>query len=183
MTERKILDIGCGKNKLPGSVGIDIVPLEGVDVVHDLNQFPYPFSDNTFDQIRMIHVIEHLHSVVKTMDEVHRIAKPGAVVEITTPHHTDASSWQDPTHIWHLNSRSFDYLEEDFQTHYYSQARFAIRSVTVKLLKIYKLLGFEALVNLQNRHPRYRCLRRFWEQHLCYLMRGKVMEIVLIAEK
>ena len=51
----KVLDIGCGRHKLPGSIGLDIVPLEGVDVVHDLNQFPYPFSDNSFDSVRLSH--------------------------------------------------------------------------------------------------------------------------------
>lgn len=183
MPDIRSLDIGCGRNKAPGSIGIDIVPLDGVDVVHDLNKFPYPFEDNYFDHIRMIHVIEHLGSVVRTMEEVHRIAKPGAVVKIVTPHHADASSWQDPTHVWHLNSMSFDYLEEESQTHYYSQADFAIQSVTVRLARIYRLLGIESLVNLQNWHRRYRFLRRLWEQHLCYLIRGELMVFVLIAKK
>lgn len=44
-----ILDVGCGPNKTPGAVGIDALPLEGVDVVHNLNQFPYPFESNHFE--------------------------------------------------------------------------------------------------------------------------------------
>ena len=94
----KILDIGCGKHKWPGSIGLDIAPLDGVDVVHDLNQFPYPFSDDTFDRIRVIHVIEHIQSIPRTMEEIHRIARHGAEIDIETPHYTDASSWQDPSH-------------------------------------------------------------------------------------
>jgi SAM-dependent methyltransferase len=179
----KILDIGCGRNKLPGSMGLDIVPLEGVDVVHDLNQFPYPFPSDTFDGVRIVHVIEHIESILRTMEEVHRIIKPGGVVEIVTPHYTDASSWQDPTHIWHLNSRSFDYFQSDFESNYYSRARFAVQSCEVKVLKFYKFLGFEFLINLQNRHPRYRIFRKFWEQYLCYLIRGKVMTFHLEAIK
>src|SRR5580692_10566989 len=112
MATLKMLDIGCGRNKLPGAVGLDVVPLDTVDVVHDLNVFPYPFADNTFDTIRAIHVIEHMKSVVKTMEELHRIAKPNAMVTIVTPHYTDSSSWQDPTHLWHLNSGSFSFFEE-----------------------------------------------------------------------
>jgi SAM-dependent methyltransferase len=171
----KVLDIGCGRNKLPGSVGLDVVPLEGVDVVHDLNLPPYPFPANSFDFIRVIHVIEHCQSILKTMEEIHRIAKPNAEVEIVTPHHTDSSSWQDPTHIWHLNSRTFDFFEDDFKTNYYSPARFKVVYAEIKLLKLYKLLGFEFLVNLQNYNPRFRFIRKFWEQYLCYLVRGKVM--------
>jgi len=171
----KVLDIGCGRHKLPGSIGLDIVPLEGVDVVHDLNQFPYPFSDNSFDSVRLSHVIEHTQSIIRTMEEIHRILKPGGELEITTPHYTDASSWQDPTHHWHLNSRSFDFFAEDHQSGYYSKARFKIESSEIKLLKFYKWLGFEFLINLENRNLRYRFLRKFWEQYLCYLVRGKVM--------
>lgn len=173
----KKLDIGCGRNKLEGSVGLDVVPLDGVDVVHDLNCFPYPFPENTFDYVRVIHVIEHLQSIIKTMAEIHRIAKPDAEVDIVTPHHTDSSSWQDPTHIWHLNSRSFDFFEEEFKTNYYSEARFRVVSAEIQLLKLYKVLGFEFLVNLKN--PRFRFIRKFWEQYLCYLVRGKVMSFRL----
>jgi hypothetical protein len=51
------------------------------------------------------------------------------------------------------------------------------------LLKFYKYLGFEFLVNLQNQNPRYRFLRKFWEQYLCYLVRGKVMTFRLKVVK
>ena len=179
----KTLDIGCGKHKLPGSIGLDLFPLEGVDVVHDLNRFPYPFPDDTFDRIRMIHVVEHVQSILQTMEEVHRIATPGAEVEIVTPHYTDASSWQDPSHIWHLNSRSFDFFQETHRTSYYSTARFEVLRCDIQLLKLYRLLGFEYLVNLENRSRRFRILRKFWEQYLCFLVRGKVMAFRLKVVK
>ena len=47
----KILDVGCGKSKYPGSIGIDISEKTDADVIHDLNKIPYPFEDNTFDYI------------------------------------------------------------------------------------------------------------------------------------
>ena len=177
----KTLDIGCGRHKFPGSVGLDAVPLDTVDVVHDLNVYPYPFEADTFDRIRAIHVIEHLQSIVKTMEELHRIAKPGAIVTIVTPHYTDSSSWQDPTHIWHLNTRSFNYFQEDFKTNWYSTARFRVARAHVQLLKMYSWLGIERLVNLRNR--KFRFIRQFWEQHLCYVVRGKVLEFELVAIK
>jgi hypothetical protein len=42
----KILDVGCGKNKRKGAIGIDIDPNSDADVIHDLNIFPWPFNDN-----------------------------------------------------------------------------------------------------------------------------------------
>ncbi len=177
----KTLDLGCGLHKSPGSIGLDVVPLPSVDVVHDLNVFPYPFDADTFDCIRVIHVIEHLQSIVKTMEEIHRIAKPEAVVTILTPHHSDASSWQDPTHIWHLSTGSFNFFEKNHESNYYSTARFRVQRAHVKLLKIYARLGMEWLVNLRDR--RYRFIRKFWEQHLCYVVRGKVLEFELVVIK
>ena len=178
-----VLDLGCGHNKYPGSVGVDIAPLAEVDVVHDLNAYPYPFDANTFDRIRLIHVIEHMQSITKTMEEIHRISKPGALVEIVTPHHTDSSSWQDPTHVWHLNTRSFDYFAPGFKTTHYSHARFTVRRAEVKLLRLYRILGLEWLINIANRKPKFSFVRKFWEQYLCFVVRGKVMEFDLIVVK
>lgn len=183
MQNPRILDVGCGKHKYPGSVGLDVVPLEGVDVVHDLNRFPYPFPDDTFDLIRMVHVVEHIGSILKTMEEIHRIARNGATVEIITPHYTDASSWQDPSHLWHLNSHSFDFFWEEHHTSYYSRARFEVVDCEIKLLKLFRMLGFQFFVNLENRAPAFRFLRKFWEQYLCFVIRGKVMTFHLKVVK
>jgi len=45
----KILDVGCGTNKHPGAIGLDYNPRTGADVIHDLNEVPYPFPDDEFD--------------------------------------------------------------------------------------------------------------------------------------
>ena len=180
---RKSLDIGCGKNKLPGSIGLDLKPLEGVDIVHDLNCYPYPFHEDTFDFIRLSHVVEHVVSIIKTMEEIYRIAKNGAEVEIITPHYTDSSSWQDPTHLWHLHSGSFDFFQEAHQSSYYTQARFVVLRRDIKLLKLFKALGIEFLVNLENRSKGFRRIRVFWEQYLCFIVRGKVMTFRLKVVK
>ena len=57
LRQPKILELGCGRIKHPNAVGIDRISLPGVDVVHDLNRRPYPFEDNTFDEVYAIHVI------------------------------------------------------------------------------------------------------------------------------
>jgi SAM-dependent methyltransferase len=168
---KRILDVGCGINKYPGSIGVDVNPRSRADVLCNLDRFPYPFRDNSFDELRAIHVIEHVSDVVRTMEEFHRLVKPGGSVHIATPHYTDFSSFCDPTHRWHLNSFSFRYFGPDNAGYdYYSTVRFQETSTRVKLLKLWKLLGFEFLVN---RFPNF---RRNWEYYLCYLIRGKVIE-------
>jgi len=167
----RILDAGCGINKYPGSIGIDSNADSAADVICDLDRFPWPFADASFDSLRAIHVIEHLSDVIRTMEEFHRLVRPGGRVRIETPHYTDYSSFCDPTHKHHLNSFSFRYFGENHGGFgYYSRARFREISVRVKLLSFWKWLGFEFLVN---HFPRF---RRFWEFYLCYVVRGKAME-------
>lgn len=179
----RILELGCGRTKHPNAVGIDRIPLPGVDVVHDLNRRPYPFEDNSFDEVYAIHVIEHLDSILAVMEELFRITRPNARITVITPHHSDAISWQDPTHRWHLNSYSFNYFEPTYHTNYYTSARFRIKSREVELASIWKSLGIQYLVNLDNRSPAFRFIRKLWEQHLCYLLRGKQMTFVLQTHK
>jgi len=166
----RILDVGCGINKQPGTIGVDRNPASRADVLADLNHFPYPFAGASFDRITAIHIIEHLDDVIAAMEEFHRLLRPGGTLRIETPHYTDFSSFCDPTHKSHLTSFSFRYFGPDHAGFgYYSPVRLREVSVRVKLLRFWKLLGFEFLVN---RFPRY---RRFWEYYLCYLVRGKVM--------
>jgi len=174
----RILDVGCGINKLPGAVGIDRNPRSKADVVCDLDRFPYPFADCSFDAVSAVHVIEHLSDVVRTMEEFHRLLRPGGRVRIVTPHYTDFSSFCDPTHRWHLNSFSLRYFGENHGGFgYYSQARFRELCVRVRLLSLWRCLGMELLVNASPR------LRRLWEHYFCYVVRGKWIEFELEALK
>lgn len=167
----RILDVGCGINKYPGSIGIDRNAGTRADVLVELDHFPYPFRDSQFDQVRAIHVIEHVADVIRTMEEFARLARPGGRIVLSTPHYTDFSSFCDPTHRWHLNSFSFRYFGADNAGYgYYSRVRLREISVRLKLLALWRWLGFEFLVN---RFPRF---RRFWEYYLCYVVRGKVMD-------
>jgi SAM-dependent methyltransferase len=171
--ERRILDVGCGVKKFPGSVGIDRNRDTAADILWDLDQFPWPVEAASFDEARMIHVIEHVGDVIRTMEELHRILRPGGRIVLETPHYTDFSSWCDPTHKWHLNSFSFRYFGADNAGYgYYSRACLREVSVEVKLLALWRYLGFEFLVN------RFRWFRRFWEFYLCFVIRGKVLRFV-----
>lgn len=163
--------MGCGIRKYPGSVGLDNNPRTAADVIADLDRHPYPFRDSSFDELRAIHVIEHVSNVIRTMEEFHRVVRNGGTIRIETPHYTDFSSFCDPTHKWHLNSFSFRYFgDDDAGFGYYTQAKFRQKRVYVKLLALWKILGFELLINSSTR------LRKYWEFYLCYIVRGKVME-------
>ncbi len=57
------LDLGCGANKHPGFVGLDVRDLPGVDIVHDLNVYPWPLPDESVNRITCSHVVEHIPPV------------------------------------------------------------------------------------------------------------------------
>lgn len=125
------LTVGCGKVKEPGYIHLDIAPLPNVDVVHDLDSFPYPFEDNTFEEIKAIDVLEHIDHFAKSIDELWRILKPGGVLYIRGPHALyPEQMWRDPTHKRGFVPESMDYW--DPTTYYgktcgwYGKAKFKI---------------------------------------------------------
>jgi SAM-dependent methyltransferase len=168
---QRILDVGCGRNKLAGAIGIDRNPASDADVLCDIDSFPYPFASSSFDHIYASHVIEHVSDVLGTMEEFHRLVRPGGTIFLATPHYTDFSSFCDPTHRSHLNSYSFRYFGANHGGFsYYSKVKLREVTVHVKLLMLWRYLGFEFLVNAW---PRFRL---FWEHYLCYVVRGKLIE-------
>lgn len=55
------LDIGCGANKMPGFVGMDYRPLPGVDIVQNVEQFPWPIPNESVNFAMTSHLLEHLN--------------------------------------------------------------------------------------------------------------------------
>ena len=97
----KKLDLACGSNKADGFIGVDICKTDAVDVVHDLNQTPWPFEDDSIDEARCSHFFEHLDSKerVSFMNELYRILKKGAGCMFITPRGFDRQV-QDFSHKW-----------------------------------------------------------------------------------
>lgn len=104
---REILEVGCGKKKREGRIGIDWDPESNADVHHNLEKLPWPFPDNQFDRVVCSHILEHLSDPVNTLHEVHRICRPGAHIEIVTPHYSSLDSWNDPSHKYHFGLDAF----------------------------------------------------------------------------
>ena len=99
------IDLGCGINKPEGFVGVDIYPGLGVDIVADISK-EFPFSDSSIDELRAHDIIEHLPDRINTMNEIWRVCKHGAKVDIRVPSTDGRGAFQDPTHIsfWNINS-------------------------------------------------------------------------------
>jgi len=182
----RVLDIGCGANKTPGAVGMDINPRTAADVIHDLDDVPYPFGDDEFDEVIGRHVIEHVRDPMSVMSELHRITRPGGLVKLVAPHWTNPDWATDLTHRNHLNSYSFRNLTNERAVFdFYTTARFRQRLVRVSVLNLWKIFGFEPLINLDNRFPKMRFIRKAWEHYLNAIVRGKELyfELEVIKER
>ncbi len=173
----KILDVGCGANKYEGAIGVDKNPLTNADVIHDLGVFPYPFEDNEFDLCVSNHVIEHVPDVISFVEELHRITKPGGMIKLVTPHYTNPDWAADPTHRNHLNSYSFiSFIPEKQVFDFYTQCQLKPVRIYVTMLNLWKALGFEFFVNLDQRFESLRFFRKFWEHYLSNIVRGKELQ-------
>lgn len=106
------LSLGCGHDIREGWVNLDIAALPGVDVVHDLEVFPWPFEDGAFDFIECIDILEHLGDMTPAMREIHRILAPGGRVFIAGPHFTSYTVPTDPTHRRAFAINTFEFFTE-----------------------------------------------------------------------
>ena len=155
-TEAKSLDIGCGKNKTRGSIGIDRVALPGVDIVHDLDQFPWPCCDNEFSIIYANHFLEHVSDILQTLSEIHRICARHARVVIRVPHYASDNFHTDLTHKVAFGYRSFDHFSINGKIDYdfYVPFKFEILYRRIKFMSPlrqfdpFRMLGVETLANL-----------------------------------
>lgn len=121
------LNLGCGPDKKEGYIGIDRTALPTVAVVHDLDVYPYPFEDNSVDEVYCSHILEHLVDFNKTMEELWRICKPNALIAVKGPYYKHQLAYGDPTHKHFFTERTFDVFSDIHPlSSFYSHARFKI---------------------------------------------------------
>lgn len=134
---KKILELGSGNAPRHAKVGekiihIDKVKLSGVDIVHDLNSFPWPFNENEFDEVFCFMILEHLDDYVKALEEIWRITKPNGIIKITVPFFPSMYAATDPTHKHFFTYFTFDYFSPNHSFGYYSKAKFMVQKKYIR---------------------------------------------------
>ncbi len=109
------LDLGGGANPQPGFINIDYRKLPQVDIIHDLETFPWPLPDNCASLAMASHLVEHINPhggvFLRFMDEIWRIMKPEGRLMIATPYAGSPGYWQDPTHCNGCNEATWAYFD------------------------------------------------------------------------
>jgi len=100
----KKLELGGFKRE-----GWTTVNIENADIKHNLNNFPYPFKDNSIDELMIIHTLEHLDNPKQVISEIYRICKPNAIVTIEVPY-WKRDMWTNPEHKHYFKPEWFQSL-------------------------------------------------------------------------
>ncbi len=148
------LNIGCGHNKLPvteGWLNLDCSPEVLPECLFDLGTIELgeklPFSDDSFSELYMSHVLEHLPHPLPIMEEFWRVAAPGAKLQIHVPYGSSDIAFEDPTHYRQYFMNSFMYFGQPA----YARADYGYRGdwqETLRVLVLANELDRKAIAQL-----------------------------------
>jgi SAM-dependent methyltransferase len=178
------VDLGCGRKKLPDTIGIDRADLPTVDIVADLEQGLAFLPDRCVDELWCRSVLEHVENFEELLRHIVRVLKEDGEAHISVPHFSNPYYYSDYTHKRFFGFYTFYYFVEAAPRLrrrvpvYYTDIRVEIVSIRLKFKSPFRLVHwtrrlFGCLVNL---HPR---LQEFYEGCLCYLVPCHSIEVVL----
>lgn len=126
--QKIFLDVGCGFNKQTGWIGMDKRAVEGVDIMHDAEFFPWPIDDEACAVILLSHLIEHIKPWLQIdfINECWRVLEPDGKLVITTPYATSFGYCQDPTHCTPWNEATPAYFIADPTCKHYSEVLYNV---------------------------------------------------------
>jgi SAM-dependent methyltransferase len=169
------IDIGSGPRPRPGFYALDQLELDGIDIVADLNQPLDLLPDACAEHIFASHTLEHVEKLLPLIAEIHRIARPGALLEIIAPHFSNPYYYSDPTHVRFFGLYTMNYFVDTQKQpevwrvpNFYSQVRFEMESVKIAFYRfnLWDRLFVPFLRYFVNRSAR---TQNFYELRLSWL--------------
>ena len=141
---RNKLNFGCGKNIRKDFVNVDIAAFEGIDKTFNFNVFPYPFSDDDFNEVLADNVLEHLDDIPSVMKELHRISKPGGIIRIIVPYYNCYGAYNDVTHKHFFSHLSFEpFYKQNTRGNYFIKEEFLLKRLKLVPTRFGKLFMFD----------------------------------------
>jgi len=182
-----VLDIGCGKHKRPGAIGIDKVDLPGVDIIADVEEGLTFLPDGFADEIYTCSFLEHVQNFENLMCEMVRVLKRDGKAIVRVPHFSNPYYYSDPTHKRFFGLYSFYYfVDSKYQMmrkvpDYYFPVKIRILSQKIIFDSPF-LLGkiikrpMQIILNLSS------FIQEFYEENLCYLLPCSAVEVTFTKE-
>ena len=107
-----------GKEEWSKLVTLDYNLDHSPDVIWDLRKLPWPFEDDTFDEVHAYEVLEHLgqqgdyKAFFAQFSEIWRITKAGGMLFATVPWWQDEWAWGDPSHTRVITPATLTFLSQ-----------------------------------------------------------------------
>lgn len=93
------INLGSGRKRYDGFLNLDLDPHTNPDFIVNLETDNLPFEDNTIDEVKAYHILEHMgEGFFHLIKELYRVCKDGAIIDIIVPHHRHDIFLADPTH-------------------------------------------------------------------------------------
>lgn len=183
------IDLGSGIRPRAGFYGLDQLDAQGVDIVADLNQPLVLLPDNCAEHVFSSHSLEHVERLLPLMDEIHRIMRPGGLLEVVAPHFSNPYYYSDPTHVRFFGLYTMSYfvdMDKQPGAHkvpaFPGRTRFEMESVTLSFYRfnLWDRLFVPFLRYFANRTARS---QHFYELRLCWLFPAAEVRYKMRASK
>jgi ubiquinone/menaquinone biosynthesis C-methylase UbiE len=144
-----ILDVGCGRRKLSGSVGFDISKDSDADVFGDAEVTPWSFKSESFDLVYSSHFLEHCKEPFIVLREMFRVCRYGGEVRVVVPHFSSSGGFNDLSHKHFFGYFSLEQFGSQFKG-YRSQGvkPFGVLKTHLVFGRFYQMVGLDWLANL-----------------------------------
>jgi len=160
------VELGCGKSKPKGAIGIDCDPKSDADIVIDFEKDPIPLEDNSVDRIASRQVFEHLDDPIAVLRRLYRILKPGGEIFIEVPHFS--------SYIAHGLGHKHYFSHKEVVQMFHEAFPCEIVRAEITFFKFFRWIGVHYLAN---RFPV--TYERFW----CYRFPAENLKITVRAIK
>ena len=126
-------------------------------MVPNLDELP---ENETYEVVTLFHVLEHIHSLRKTLKQIIKCLKPSGyiVIAVPNPHSEDAkqygTTWAGydvPRHLYHFSKKSMEFIQDEF----------ALELVQVKPMPFDSY--YVSLLSEGYKNPKGGMISRYWK--------------------
>lgn len=109
------LNLGCGYRHFSGWLNVDKSECCQPDMQVNLEEFPWPFDDNSVTDVRMFGALEHMgqdkETFCRIMQELYRVCRHGAHVHIIAAYPRHENYLSDPTAVRPVTMGTMRYFD------------------------------------------------------------------------
>lgn len=158
MSEPLQLNIGCGTNKLPGFINIDVEPSCKPDLLYDFTQAILPYDEKSIDKITFFHTIEHIRKPLhpRILVDFCRVLKNGGELLISYPNFWEcAQNWKSNKNgqrtFWHATM---------FGRQLYPSDHHVCAMDPVELEQLLRVVGFDQIYHVPENREKYNTITK-----------------------